>query len=660
MDGVLLGPAIDWSTEFLRSSLWICNAAGISAVSLLVVAMLIGRTCEWGRQFWRVTGAYFTGPGRLRVWLVLAALLVSTVTAVRINILLSYYTNDLFTSLQQAFRADGSAETGVHGFWAAMLIFAILASLYVARFFLDLYLTQRFLIGWRVWLTRRTLGDWLDGHAYYRCRFNRDPDGRADNPDQRIQADVDIVTTGSREPNNPTFGSGHMLVFGAVEALLTVASFGVILWGLSGPLTVLGVTVPRALFWVVIGYVAVATLVAFVIGRPLIRLSFLNEVRNAGFRYAMIRMREAGAAVSLYRGEDAEREALVGRLGSVIDNYRHWLHRSMLFLGWNVSVSQAINPLPYIVQAQRLFAGEISFGGVMQSATAFHAVHDALSFFRNAYDEFAGFRAALIRLDGLYDANARARALPVLPRTGAPVGASEATGNRPGASEATGNRPGASEATGNRCGSLRLHHVEVRTPAGEPLIGGIELSLDPGDWLVITGPSGCGKTALLQSLAGLWPYTSGRVDFPAGETMFVPQLPYLPLGSLRTVLCYPRLAGTSPDDEIQRVLLKVALPQLVIRLGEVADWARTLSPGEQQRIAFARVLLTRPDVVFLDEASSALDEGLELTLYQLLRTELPGATVVSVSHRRSVERFHGHRLELLGGGRWKTGRLVPS
>ncbi|QNJ90818.1 ABC transporter ATP-binding protein/permease [Mycolicibacterium fluoranthenivorans] len=640
MDGVLLGPAIDWSTEFLRSSLWICNAAAISAVSLLVVAVLIGRTCEWGRQFWRVTGAYFTGPGRVRVWLVLAALLVSTVTAVRINILLSYYTNDLFTSLQQAFRADGSAETGVHGFWAAMLIFAILASLYVARFFLDLYLTQRFLIGWRVWLTRRTLGDWLDGHAYYRCRFNRDPDGRADNPDQRIQADVDIVTTGSREPNNPTFGSGHMLVFGAVDALLTVVSFGVILWGLSGPLTVLGVTVPRALFWVVIGYVAVATLVAFVIGRPLIRLSFLNEVRNAGFRYAMIRMREAGAAVSLYRGEDAEREALVGRLGSVIDNYRHWLHRSMLFLGWNVSVSQAINPLPYIVQAQRLFAGEISFGGVMQSATAFHAVHDALSFFRNAYDEFAGFRAALIRLDGLYDANARARALPVLPRTGAPVGASEATGNR--------------------CAGLRLHHVEVRTPAGEPLIGGIDLSLDPGDWLVITGPSGCGKTALLQSLAGLWPYTSGRVDFPAGETMFVPQLPYLPLGSLRTVLCYPRLAGTSPDDEIQRVLLKVALPQLVIRLGEVADWARTLSPGEQQRIAFARVLLTRPDVVFLDEASSALDEGLEHTLYQLLRTELPGATVVSVSHRRSVERFHGHRLELLGGGRWKTGRLVPS
>lgn len=638
MDGVLLGPAIDWSTEFLRSSLWICNAAAISAVSLLVVAVLLGRTCEWGRQFWRVTGAYFTGPGRVRVWLVLAALLVSTVTAVRINILLSYYTNDLFTSLQQAFRADGSAETGVHGFWAAMLIFAILASLYVARFFLDLYLTQRFLIGWRVWLTRRTLGDWLDGHAYYRCRFNRDPDGRADNPDQRIQADVDIVTTGSREPNNPTFGSGHMLVFGAVEALLTVVSFGVILWGLSGPLTVLGVTVPRALFWVVIGYVAVATLVAFVIGRPLIRLSFLNEVRNAGFRYAMIRMREAGAAVSLYRGEDAEREALVGRLGSVIDNYRHWLHRSMLFLGWNVSVSQAINPLPYIVQAQRLFAGEISFGGVMQSATAFHAVHDALSFFRNAYDEFAGFRAALMRLDGLHDANARARALPVL--TGAPVGASEATGNR--------------------CAGLRLHHVEVRTPAGEPLIGAIDLSLDPGDWLVITGPSGCGKTALLQSLAGLWPYTSGQVDFPAGETMFVPQMPYLPLGSLRTVLCYPRLAGTSPDDEIQRVLLKVALPQLVIRLGEVADWARTLSPGEQQRIAFARILLTRPDVVFLDEASSALDEGLELTLYQLLRTELPGATVVSVSHRRSVERFHGHRLELLGGGRWKTGRLVTS
>ena len=629
MEGVPLGREIDWSTEFLHSSLWICQATVLAAVGLLVAALIIGRTCEWGRQFWRITGTFFIGRASVRVWLVLTALLVSTVTGVRINILLSYYTNDLFTSLQLAFRADASAEAGVHGFWVAMVIFAILASLYVARFFLDLYLTQRFLITWRVWLTRYTLGDWLDGHAYYRGRFNRDTDGSADNPDQRIQSDVDIVTTGSRDPNNPTNGSGHMLIFGAVEALLTVGSFGAILWRLSGPLTVLDVTVPRALFWVVLLYVAVATVVAFAIGRPLIRLSFLNEVRNAGFRYAMIRMRDAGAAVSLYRGEDAEREALLGRLGSVIANYRDWLHRSLLFLGWNVSVSQAINPLPYIVQAQRLFANEISFGDVMQSATAFHAVHDALSFFRNAYDEFAGFRAALMRLDGLREANARARALPVLPRT-------------------------VSSGVG-----LRLHGLEVRTPAGEPLITGVDLSLDPGDSLVITGPSGCGKTVLLQSLAGLWPYASGRLDFPAGETMFVPQLPYLPLGSLRTVLSYPRVAGACPDDEIQRVLLSVALPQLVIRLGEESDWARMLSPGEQQRIAFARVLLTRPVAVFLDEASSALDEGLELTLYQLLRTELPGTTVVSVSHRRSVEQFHRHRLELLGDGRWKTGRLVP-
>ncbi|MGH3582110.1 MAG: ABC transporter ATP-binding protein/permease [Mycobacterium sp.] len=626
MDGVLLGPSIDWSTEFLHSSLWICKATGLAAVALLVVALVIGRTCEWGRQFWRITGPFFVGRASVRVWLILAALLISTVTAVRINILLSYYTNDLFTSLQQAFRADGSAEAGEHGFWVAMLIFAILASLYVARFFLDLYLTQRFLIGWRVWLTHRTLGDWLDGHAHYRGQFAREP---IDNPDQRIQSDVDIVTTGSQEPNNPTNGSGHMLIFGAVEALLTVVSFGAILWRLSGPLTVLDVTVPRALFWVVLVYVAVATVVAFAIGRPLIRLSFLNEVRNAGFRYAMIRMRDAGAAVSLYRGEDAEREALAGRLGSVIANYRDWLHRSLLFLGWNVSVSQAINPLPYIVQAQRLFANEISFGDVMQSATAFHAVHDALSFFRNAYDEFAGFRAALLRLDGLRDANARARALPVLPRTVSPDG------------------------------GLRLHGLEVRTPAGKPLIAGVDLSLDAGDSLVVTGRSGCGKTVLLQSLAGLWPYTSGRVDVPAAETMFVPQLPYLPLGSLRTVLSYPRVAGACPDDAVQRALLAVALPHLVIRLGEVSDWARMLSPGEQQRIAFARVLLTRPAAVFLDEASSALDEGLELMLYRLLRTELPDTTVVSVSHRRSVEQFHRHRLELLGDGRWKTGRLVP-
>lgn len=628
METATLGPSIDWSAEPGHSALWILKAFVITALCLALVISVLARRTEWGRQFVRITGRFFTGRGSVRVWLVLGALLLSTIVAVRLSVLISYYTNDLFTSLQIAFQGSGSDASlkaeGITQFWNALLIYLVLALLFMARYFADLYLTQRFLIRWRLWLTRRVLDDWLDGHAYYRGRFVRNP---VDNPDQRVQADVDIVTTGSADPNNPAHGSNHILLFGAIESMLTVASFGIILWNLSGPLDLLGVVIPRALFWIVIVYVLAATIVAFWIGRPLIRLSFLNELRNAGFRYAMIRLKDAAAGVGLYRGEAAERRALDERLGGVLANYRNWLNRMMLFLGWNVSMSQAINPLPYVVQAQRLFSQQISFGDVMQSATAFHAIHDGLSFFRTSYDAFAGFRAALIRLDGLLDTNRRARSMPSVDH----LSASD--------------------------GGVCLRDVEVRTPDGRQLVEALDLTLEPGETLLVTGPSGVGKTVLLHSLAGLWPYTSGQVHYPA-NCMFVPQVPYLPQGTLRAVVSYPEDPTAFGDDDLQRALVQVALPQLVLQLGDTREWTAILSPGEQQRIAFARIVLQRPAVVCLDESTSALDEGLELMLYQLLQSELPDVTLVSVSHRRTVHRFHRRQLRLLGDGRWALEDVV--
>ena len=278
-------------------------------------------------------------------------MLLSTIVSVRITVLLSYQINDIFTSLQLSFT---DVEAGEHAFWTIMVVFAVLATCYVVRLLLDLYLMQRFIMRWRIWLSHRFVDDWLGDFAYFRRQFSRQP---IDNPDQRIQQDIDIFTTGvGGQPNNPSIGSAHTLLFGAVEAVLSVFSFGAILWRLSGPLTIAGVTLHRALFWIVIVYVLAATIIAFVIGRPLIRLSFLNELRNAGFRYALVRVRDASAAIGLYRGEDAERNRLKGRLASVMDNYRGWLNRMVLFTGWNLSMSQVINPLPYLVQAPRLFA----------------------------------------------------------------------------------------------------------------------------------------------------------------------------------------------------------------------------------------------------------------------------------------------------------------
>ena len=626
-------PSIDWSSALLDSLWWIAKGWVISAVCVLVVLVVLRYITPWGRQYWRITREYFVGRQSVRVWLMLGVLLLSVVLAVRLNVLFSYQRNDMYTALQKAFEGiasdnDAVKRSGVHGFWMSIGIFSIMAVIHVARVMADIYLTQRFIVAWRVWLTGHVTDDWLTGRAYYRDLFI---DETIDNPDQRIQQDVDIFTAGTGGlPNQPANGTGSTLLFGAVQSVISVISFTAILWHLSGTLTLFGMNFPRAMFWTVIIYVLVATIISFIIGRPLIWLSFRNEKLNAAFRYALVRLRDAAEAVGFYRGERMERSQLTRRFTPIIDNYLRFVNRSIGFNGWNLVVSQTIVPLPWVIQAPRLFAGQIDFGDVGQTATAFGNIHDSLSFFRNNYDAFAAFRAAIIRLHGLVEANAQGRALPaVLVKPSEDV-------------------------------AVELAHVEVRTPDGDQLIDPLDVRLATGESLVITGRSGVGKTTLLRSLAELWPYASGILCRPSGDnaTMFLSQLPYVPLGTLRGVICYPNLPDDISDEQLRDVLTKVALAPLCDRLDEEQDWAKVLSPGEQQRVAFARILLTKPQAVFLDEATSALDEGLEFALYQLVRSELPDCVVVSVSHRRTVEQHHGQELKLLGDGQWRLGPVA--
>jgi vitamin B12/bleomycin/antimicrobial peptide transport system ATP-binding/permease protein len=626
-------PSIDWDHELIASLHWILQAWAISAVCLLVIGAAVVRFTRWGSEFWCITGAYFTGRHSVPVWGLFGVLLLSVMMSVRISVLLSYYSNDLFSALQTAFQGAGAGDnavrdSGIHGFWVAIATFCIIATLHVLRVMGDLYLTQRFIIRWRMWLTDRLTVDWLEGRAYYRARFI---DDTIDNPDQRIQQDIDIFTAGiGGAANHPNVGTSSNLLFGAVHSVVTVVSFAAILWRLSGTLSIPGLAIPKALFWVVLIHVLVATVIAFWIGHPLIRFSFRNELFNAAFRYALVRLRDAAEAVGFYRGERAERAELTNRFDATIANYRSYVRRTIGFLGWNVTVSQVITPLPFVVQAPRLFAGSIRLGGVTQSASAFGHIEDSLSFFRNAYDRFASYRAAILRLSGLVKANAEARNLPEL------------------------------AAVDSTDGSVELDDVEVRTPTGTQLIEPLDLRLLPGDALIITGKSGSGKTALLRTLAQLWPYASGTLRRPDGHNrvMFLSQLPYVPLGRLRAVVSYPAMAGEIDDETLRDALLKVALPNLVTRLDEDRDWAKVLSPGEQQRIAFARILAIKPNAVFLDEATSAVDEALEFLLYNLLRAELPDCIVVSVSHRSTVEQHHHQELALLGDGPWHL-RDIP-
>ncbi len=607
--------SIDWAHEVRASLIWICIAFVLSAVGLMIVSALVLRFTTWGKQIWRLSGGFFANRSNaLLTWGLLAALLLLTVTAVRLNVLFSYQGNDMYTALQNIAQAvsQGNAparDEAASAFWRSVWIFVVLAAIHVVRALVDYYIGSAFDIRWRTWLTERLTTDWLDGRAYYRNRFV--PNGNVDNPDQRIESDITNFVTTMRS-----------LSFGAVSAIVTIISFTKILWDLSGPLTIFDVTIPRAMMWLVLSYVLVTTVIAFWIGRPLIRLNFWNERLTANFRYALVRVRDGAENVAFYRGERVEKGGLLSRFASIIKNYWQIVFRTLKFSGWNLAVNQTAVLFPLVVQAPRFIAGEITLGALTQSASAFGSVHDSLSFFRESYDNFTSLRASLIRLDGLRDANEKSRELPKV----------------------------STDELGN---GVQLSGIDIRTPDARALISNLNLTLRPGDALVVKGRSGSGKTTLLRGLADMWPFVDGEVQRPLGEqTLFLSQIPYIPLGDLRTAVAYPALPTDVTDDEIIAALHKVYLPHLVDRLDEEDDWAKVLSPGEQQRVAFARILLIKPTVVFMDEATSAVDEGLEYALYALIRTELPELILVSVSHRSTTDQHHTEVLEITGGGAW--------
>jgi putative ATP-binding cassette transporter len=438
-----------------------------------------------------------------------------------------------------------------------------------------------------------------------------------DNPDQRIQQDITSYADDSQS-----------LALGAVSSSVSLVSFTIILWTLSGPLTVFGLQIPRAMVFLAYIYVIIATVLAFRIGRPLIRLNFLNELLTASYRYNLVRIRDNSENIAFYRGEQVENTGLMGRFVAVIANTWAIVYRSLKFQGFNLVISQIAVIFPIVIQAPRFFSQQITLGDVTQTAQAFSQVEGSLSFFRLAYDDFASYKASLNRLTQLLDANDEARALPVAQ-------------------------------TDERPDGLGVRDLDVRLPDGRPLLTDLDLDIRGGESLLVKGPSGSGKTTLLRSLAGLWPYVDGTIDRPMdGRAMFCGQAPYLPLGTLRTGLAYPSPAETLSDDVAADILRAVQLGHLADRLDVETDWSKTLSPGEQQRLAFGRILISRPALAFFDETTSALDEGMEHAIYGLVRERMPDCTIVSVGHRSSLETLHSNELTLLGEGRWEARALV--
>ncbi|MGS0742626.1 ABC transporter ATP-binding protein/permease [Glaciimonas sp. GG7] len=594
---------MDWNNEVRDSLIWLIKAFIISVISLGLIGMLLARFSLWGKQFSRLTWEFFRPGKSILPMLWLTGIVFLTLFSVRMNVLFSFWSNGLYSALQ---KLDAKA------FWTMVIIFSVLATVHVIRALINFYVRQAFLIHWRVWLTNNLVERWLANQAYHRTQFVAQ---KIDNPDQRIQQDVEGFVS-----------SSLALSMGVLDSVVSLFTFSIILWGLSGTLAIFGIEIPRGMVFLVYIYVLVATVFAIKVGRPLMRLAFLSEKFNADFRYALVRIREYAESIAFFRGENVERGALGARFSSLIGNMWAIVSRSLKFQGLNLVVSQVAIVFPLIIQAPRFFSKQITLGDMMQTAQAFGQVQDALSFFRNAYDDFASYRAIMNRLTGYLDAI-----------------------------DAAGQLPGAQ--IDYQQNAFVVNALTVKTPTEVTLVENLNLHLAPAASLLIRGRSGVGKTTLLRAISGLWPYVDGSVVRPDSQhALFLPQKPYLPLGTLRTALHYPSVVQ-SDDDAAAEVLRKCQLGHLIARLDDEADWGHILSLGEQQRLAIGRVLLSRPQVVFLDEASSAMDEGLEHAMYQLVRESLPQLILVSVGHRSSLAMFHAQELVLLGGGKWNLGAM---
>jgi putative ATP-binding cassette transporter len=515
---------------------------------------------------------------------------------VYLSVLFNEWNNGFYNALQQLDQA---------AFLHQLFRFCWLAALFILSGGYAYYLNQVLQIRWRRWMTEHLVGRYLGAKVYYRLQLG---EVRTDNPDQRISEDIPGFVQQSLD-----------LSLGLLSSAVTLLSFLLILWNLSGALEIpLGgarIVIPGYMVWVAILYAVLGTWLTHRIGLPLVGLYFQQQRVEADMRFSLVRLREQAEGIALYGGEAVESRTVGDRLWRIVGNFRRIIRQRKNLTFFTVGYAQIANIFPIVVAAPRFFARQIQLGGLMQTASAFGQVHGALSYVVQAYPELANWRAVVDRLTTFVDAIAAVEARPV------PAG----------------------PVAGDR---LALDDVTLFLPDGRRLLAGLTAAFEPGTPVLIAGPSGIGKSTLLRALAGIWPYLSGSLTRPAARTLFLPQRPYLPQGSLRTALAYPAPPDAYDEAALEAALAGCRLAPLAARLDEEQDWAQALSPGEQQRLAFARALLFRPDWLFLDEATSALDEAGERALYRLVREALPGTTVISVGHRASLAAFHERRWTL--------------
>jgi vitamin B12/bleomycin/antimicrobial peptide transport system ATP-binding/permease protein len=572
---------------------------------------------EFLADAWQLAKPYFTRSDERRTaWALLAAVIAMQLMLVGMNVVLSFWGNAFFNSLQEK---DWNSFISLLLTWKVtpsgiLPGFCGVAALYILIAVYRIYLTQWLQIRWRRWMTKNFLDAWLGERAYYRISLLKPGAGSTgtENPDQRIAEDLRAFIGDSVAGERGILSLGVDLMSNVV----TLFSFIAILWTLSGPLTVFGFTIPGYMVWVALLYSAVGTVATHFVGRPLAILNFMKQRAEADFRFSLVRLRENTEGVALQGGEDEEKRGLLTRFEALAANWWQLMRRYKMLTALTAGYGQVASVFPIVVAAPRYFAGQIPLGALTQTSGAFGQVQGAMSWFVDTYAALASWRATVERLSTFR------RAI-------------DAAHERAGEGVHVGAGAGAGYA---------LSDATLALPNGEELLRGAELNLRPGESVVISGRSGSGKSTLFRALAGIWPFGRGEVHRPASSTMFLPQRPYLPLGTLRHAVTYPAPAGAHPDEELREVLGAVGLGTLADRLDEEENWSQQLSGGEQQRLALARALLARPDWLFLDEATASLDPESEAALYGLLNQRLPGTTIISIAHRPAVAAFHARHL----------------
>ena len=551
---------------------------------------------------WRIAAPYFRSEDKLAGRLLLAAVISIELSLVLINVLLNQWNNRFYNALQ---------EKNWEGFVTEIAIFSVLATFYIGLSVYQLYLNQWLQIRWRRWMTSHYLGEWLHSANHYRMQLRGDA---ADNPDQRITDDVKLFV-------EQTLNIG----VGLLSSIVTLASFVVILWGLSAtaPLHILGAEfeIPGYLVWGALIYAIFGTALTQWIGSPLVNLDFQQQRFEADFRFNLVRVRENSEQIALLQGESAERQRLSERFGRVVGNWYMIMRRTKRLTAFTSSYAQAAVIFPYILVAPAYFANKIQLGGMMQTASAFSSVQTALSFFVSTYRTLAEWRAVLARLDGFETAIKSAAAEAISTSS---IGVLSSGGS-----------------------DIHLEKLLVNLPNGTPLVSTDSFTILANQRTLVIGPSGAGKSTLFRAIAGIWPFGSGSIAIPAKATlMMLPQRPYFPVGSLYAAIVYPAEVGAFSSDRVRDSLIAVGLPELASRLDEEAHWNRMLSLGEQQRLGLARAFLHQPQYLFLDEATASLDEASEAALYKLLEKRLPRTTIVSIGHRSTLEAFHQRKVVL--------------